>query len=116
MEDIHRYLGEGLFLVYLIVVIVAVIMGRRGRRPPAAVIGVAHALLAVQVVLGIWMWLTDGLGIVPWYHPILGLAAILVIGLTPLFRATLRPGMDAAVLFALVAVLVLAAQLVAQTA
>lgn len=113
MEDIHRWIGEGLFALYIIVMIVAIVFGRRGQRPPVWLVATAHGLLGIQVVFGIIL-LLDGLGGVPWYHPVLGLAALAVLALTPVFRSHLVRGMDVALVMGLVAVLTLAAQMAAR--
>lgn len=115
MADIHRMIGEGLFALYIIVMIVAIIFGRRAQRPPTWLVGIAHALLGIQVIFGIIL-LLDGLGGVPWYHPVLGLAALGVLALTPVFRSRFVNGMDIAIVMGLVAVLTLAAQLTARLA
>jgi heme A synthase len=114
MDSIHRYIGEGLFVVYIVAMIVALIMARRGQRPPTWLIAGAHGLLGLQVLLGLIILLTDGLLGVPWYHPVLGLAAIAALGLTPLLRERFQRGADLAVIFGIVAVLTLAAQLAAR--
>lgn len=114
MDDIHRFVGEGLFIVYILAMILALIFARRSERPPGWLFGIAHGLLALQGALGLFLWLTDGLGPVPWYHPLLGLLALAALALTPLLRARFMPGMDSAIIFAIVAVLTLAAQLAAR--
>jgi hypothetical protein len=113
MEDIHKYLGEGLFLVYFVVMVVTIIVGRRGQQPPSWLVGVAHGLLAIQVALGVIL-ISSGLGGVPWIHPVIGLAAIAALALTPVFKRRMPGAMGTAALFGLVAVLTLAAQLVAR--
>ena len=114
MEDFHRYLGEGLFVVYVVVMAVALIIGRRGRDVPPWLTGAAHSLLALQVAIGVILLLSDGLRGVHWLHPIVGILAMLSLGLAPVFKTRFRPGMDKVAVFGLVAVLALAAQLIAQ--
>lgn len=115
MESVHRYLGEALFIVYLIAAIIAIISYRRGRTAPMPVIGIAHALLTVQVILGIILIATDGLRGVPWYHPVLGLAALLMLAVIPtILRRQFVRGLDMAVGFSIIAILALAAQMAAQ--
>lgn len=114
MDSLHRFIGEGLFVVYIVAMIVALIMARRGQRPPAWLTAIAHGLLGIQVLLGLVIMLTDGLQGVPWYHPVLGLAAVAALGLTPLLREHLQRGAALAAIFGIVAVLTLAAQLAAR--
>lgn len=114
MEDFHRYLGESLFIVYLVVLIAAFVMTRRGRDVPPWLTGAAHALLAIQVAVGVILLLSGGLRGVHWLHPVVGLLAIAALGLAPVFKGRFRPGMDKAALFGVVATLALAAQLIAQ--
>jgi hypothetical protein len=88
--DFHRYLGEGLFLVYVIIIGVILLMGRSGRAAPTWLTAISHGLLALQVALGVIL-LAEGHSVV-WYHPVLGIAAMLAIGLTPQLRERLgRP-------------------------
>jgi heme A synthase len=94
MEDFHRYLGEGLFIVYLVALIAA--------------------FLAIQVAVGLILLLSGGLRGVHWLHPVVGLLAIASLGLAPVFKGKLRPGMDKAALFGVVAALALFAQVIAQ--
>ena len=114
MQDFHRYLGEGLFIIYVVVMIVALVMGRRGKTVPPWLTGAAHALLAIQVAIGVILLMSDGLSGVYWLHPVVGLLAILALGLAPVFRSSLRPGLDKAALFGVVGALALAAMLIAQ--
>jgi heme A synthase len=114
MDGIHRGLGEGMFVIYLLAMIVAFIYSRRTEGPPSWLFGIAHGLLTLQVVLGLFLWLTDGLSGVPWYHPVLGLLTLAALGLTPVFRTRFLPGLDTVVLFALVAVLAIITQFAAR--
>jgi heme A synthase len=114
MDSIHRFIGEGLFVVYIVVMLVAIIMARRETRPPVWLTAIAHGLLAIQVLLGLAILLTDGLQGVPWYHPVLGLAAVAALGLSPVLRGRFPRGADLAAVFGIVAVLTLAAQLAAR--
>lgn len=114
MDSIHRGLGEGLFVVYLLAMVIAFIYSRRSDGTPPWLMGIAHGLLGIQVLLGLFLLVTDGLSGVPWYHPVLGLITLAALGLAPLFRQRFMPGVDAAVLFALVAVLALATQFAAR--
>jgi heme A synthase len=114
MENFHRYLGEGLFVIYVIVMVVVLVMGRRGKTVPSWLSGVAHGLLALQVAIGAILLMSGGLGGVHWLHPVVGLMAILALGLAPVFKSSLRPGLDKAAVFGVVALLALTAQLIAQ--
>lgn len=113
MENFHRYLGEGLFVIYVVVMVVVLVMGRRGKTVPPWLTGVAHGLLAIQVAIGAILLMSGGLSGVHWLHPVVGLMAILALGLAPVFKSSLRPGLDKAAVFGVVAVLALAAQLIA---
>jgi len=114
VDAIHRGLGEGLFIIYVLAMIVALVYSRRSDRTPGWLLGIAHGLLGLQVLLGLFLVLTDGLRGVPWYHPVLGLLTAAALGLTPVFRQRFMPGVDAAVLFGLVAVLALITQFAAR--
>lgn len=110
MENFHRYLGEGLFIIYLIVMVVALVLGRRDQGVPPWLTGAAHALLALQVAVGLILLADGGLRGEPWYHPVLGLITLLSLGLMPVFRARLRPNMAPVAMFGLVALLALITQ------
>jgi heme A synthase len=117
MDDLsllHRVIGEGLFVIYLLAMTVAVIYSRRESQPPPWLYGVAHGLLTLQVLLGLLLITVDGLAGVPWYHPVLGLLTLAALALAPVFQTRFLPGIDSAVLFALVAVLALATQFAAR--
>src|SRR5438105_14634142 len=53
MFNAHQGLGEILFAIYLVVLVVVLIMGRQGRTAPSWLIGIAHTLLTLQIVLGV---------------------------------------------------------------
>jgi heme A synthase len=114
LGSVHRGIGEGLFVVYLLAMAIAIIYSRRESRPPAWLYGIAHGLLGFQVVLGLFLITFDGLGDVPWYHPVLGLITLAALGLAPVFQSRFLPGIDSAVLFALIAVLALVTQFAAR--
>lgn len=107
-------MGEGLFVIYLLAMIVAFIFSRRTEKPPPWLFGIAHGLLGLQVLLGLFLLATDGLSGVPWYHPLLGLLTLAALGLTPVFRSHFLPGIDTVVLFALIAVLAITTQFAAR--
>ncbi|MEZ4523605.1 MAG: hypothetical protein R3A46_18460 [Thermomicrobiales bacterium] len=112
--SVHRGIGEGLFVIYLLAMVVAIIYSRRSEVVPTWLTGVAHGLLGLQVVLGLLLLAIDGLAGVPWYHPVLGLITLASLGLLPLFQSRFLPGVDRAVLFGLIAVLALATQFAAR--
>jgi heme A synthase len=114
LSSLHRGIGEGLFVIYLLAMTVAFIYSRRESKPPAWLYGSAHGLLTLQVVLGLIIITFDGLGGVPWYHPVLGLITLAALGLAPVFQTRFLPGVDTAVLFALIAVLALVTQFAAR--
>jgi hypothetical protein len=110
MFEIHRAIGEGLFLLYLIVFVVILALGRRGGTPPSWLVGLSHGILALQVAIGVILLAEDPDRVV-WYHPVLGILALLALGLTPVIRQRLRGAMGVAGVFAIVALLTLAARL-----
>lgn len=113
MYDIHKGIGEGLFVLYVIVLIVIYVLGRRGQKPPSWLIGASHGILAVQVALGVILLAAGHGDAVPWYHPVLGLAALLALGLAPVLRRRLGTTNGLVALFAIVAVLTLLARVAA---
>src|SRR4051812_24017454 len=87
MFNAHQGLGEILFAIYLVVLVIVYVMGRQGRVVPSWLTGIAHGLLGLQVLMGIILiaqskYRND----VPWYHPLLGILAALSLGLTPVMR------------------------------
>ncbi len=110
MENIHRYLGEGLFVIYFLIMIVAYILARRNQLTPSWLVGTAHGLLALQVAIGVILIAANGLDAVPWYHPILGFLTLLTLGLTRPLHSRLRPGYDVAAMMGIVGVMALITQ------
>lgn len=88
MFDFHRGLGEILFVIYAIVIAVVLLLDRRGKAAPSWLIGGAHGLLALQVAVGVIL-ITDDSYDAPWYHPVLGILALLSLGLASYFRKRL---------------------------
>ncbi len=87
MFELHRGLGESLFLIYVIIIAVILIMSRRGKPAPSWLVGLGHGLLTLQVAVGVILLLGDRTA--PWYHVALGIAAFLSIGLASVFRQRL---------------------------
>lgn len=109
MFEIHQGIGEGLFLIYLIVMGVIYFMSRGDRAAPSWLTAISHGLLALQVALGVIL-LAEGRSVV-WYHPVLGIAAMLAIGLTPVFRQRLGRTNGTVAVLGVIALLTLAARL-----
>jgi len=106
--DIHRGIGEGLFIIYLVIMAVIFFMGRGGKEVPSWLSAISHGLLALQVALGVIL-LAEGHSVV-WYHPVLGIAAMLAIGLTPQLRARLGRTMGTVATLGIIAILTLLAR------
>jgi hypothetical protein len=107
--DIHKGIGEGLFLVYLIIMGIIFFMNRGGREAPAWLSAISHGLLALQVAIGVIL-LADGHSVV-WYHPVLGIAAMLALGLMPMLRERFGRVNGTIALMGIIAILTLAARL-----
>jgi hypothetical protein len=111
--DIHKGIGEGLFVLYIVVLIVVYLLGRRGQSVPSWLVGASHGLLALQVALGVIL-LAEGHGdAVPWYHPVLGIVALLALGLAAPLRKRFGTINGLVALFAIIAVLTLFARVAA---
>jgi hypothetical protein len=111
--DIHKGIGEGLFVVYLLVMLVIFLLGRSGKPVPSWLVGVSHGLLTIQVALGVIL-LAEGHGdAAPWYHPVLGIAAFLAIGLAAPLRKRLGATNGLLALLAILVVLTAAARVAA---
>jgi len=108
--EIHRGIGEGLFLIYLIIMGVVYFMGRSGRDVPTWLSAVSHGILALQVAVG-FILLAEGHSVV-WYHPVLGIVAMLAIGLTPMMRQRFGRTNGTVAVLGIIAVLTLAARMV----
>jgi hypothetical protein len=79
MLAVHGSLGEVLVLVYIAIAILAAVLANRGGLP-AWVTGIAHALLTVQLILGIILFIRNPTA-APWHHILFGLLAIPALGL-----------------------------------
>jgi hypothetical protein len=118
MAEFHGRLGEGLFVIFLVVMGIVWFLGRSGREVPGVLTGIAHGLLALQVALGLILLIEEpdrigSDGAVPWYHPLLGIAAMLAIGLTPALKRRLGDRTGLVVTLGLIALLAFAAWLAA---
>jgi hypothetical protein len=111
MGEFHARLGEGLFLIYFIIIGVIFFLSRGNRAVPGWLSGISHGLLFLQVALGLIL-LMEGNDI-PWYHPVLGIAAILSLGLTPVFKQRLGATKGMMATLAVAGVLALLAMLAA---
>lgn len=87
ISTIHGMLGESLALVYLLVALGTYLRRRRGGLP-MWLIGLAHALIALQVLLGTILYIQSPQVISIW-HPITGYVALAALGLTVVFRKRL---------------------------
>lgn len=85
MFELHARLGELLVVVYLGIAIAALVLARR-RSLPAWVTGAAHALLAVQVITGLVLFIRFP-DVMPLSHIIVGLLTVPALALiVPLRR------------------------------
>ncbi|MBX5444160.1 hypothetical protein [Sphaerobacter sp.] len=110
MNQAHGGLGELLVIVYLGIAIASWILARRQGLPPWLT-GTAHALLGVQIIMGIILYVQHP-NIMPWTHVLFGLltipALLLVIPLRQRIgrNAAIAVSSAAAGLCALVAVII----------
>jgi hypothetical protein len=112
MFNAHQGLGEVLFAIYLIVLVVVYLMGRNGKEAPSWLVGLSHGLLALQVAMGVILISQEKYrSAVPWYHPVLGIVALLAIGLATPLRKRLGKTNGLVALLAILSVLTLATML-----
>ena len=109
MSEVHRGIGEGLFIIYIVVIAVVYVMSRRGRDVPGWLTGLSHGILALQVGLGVAMLLEGRRA--GWEHPIIGVAAMFAIGTAAPLRARFGKTSGTIVSFAIIAILAFAAWL-----
>jgi putative Mn2+ efflux pump MntP len=109
---IHGALGESLALVYLLIAVGSYLRRRHGGLP-MWLVGLAHLLIAVQVVLGTVLYIRAPQVISVW-HPITGFLALAALGLTVVFRNRLGRANSAALTALIVAVLVVVNVLIAR--
>lgn len=112
MADAHGGLGELLVVLYLVIAILSFVLAKRNGLP-AWVTGTAHALLAVQIIMGIVLYIRNP-DIMPISHVIAALLTIPAVGLmAPLRKRIGRPravGVSAFIVATLAAIAVVIAE------
>jgi len=112
MSAIHGMLGESLALLYVLVAVGSYLRRRQGGLP-AWLTGITHALLAIQVLIGVTLFVRAP-GIITWWHPVTGLLALAALGLAIPLRPRLGRANATAVTALVVAILVLIAVVIAR--
>ncbi len=112
ISTIHGALGESLAMIYLLVAIGNFLRRRQGGLP-LWLIGIAHLLIAVQVVLGTILYIRAPQIISIW-HPVTGYLALVALGLTVVFRNRLGRANSAALTALIVTFLVIINVLIAR--
>lgn len=112
VRSVHGVLGELLVLIYLVIALGSYVRRRQGGLP-MWVVGVAHALMALQVVLGTILYIRAPEVITVW-HPVIGYLALLALGLTVLFRRRLGQAESSALAALIVALLAVVNVTIAQ--
>ena len=113
MAHVHGGLGELIVILYLGIAIASWALARR-QGLPAWLTGTAHALLGVQIVLGIILFVRNPHA-VPWTHPVFGLLALLALGLMAPLRRRYSRGAAIGISSAVVGLLALVAVTIAVT-
>jgi hypothetical protein len=113
MVDAHGGLGELLVVLYLAIAILAIWLGRRGG-VPAWFTGTVHALLGVQIIMGIILYIRHP-HVMPVSHVIVALLTLPAVGLAVPLRSRLGKPRGTAVSAGIVAVLALIAVIIAKT-
>jgi len=108
----HGMLGESLALLYLLVA-AGSYLRRRQDGLPIWLTGIAHTLLAVQVIIGVTLFVRAP-DLITWWHPVTGLLALAALGLTVPLRPRLGRASATAVTALAVAALILIAVLIAR--
>ena len=103
MAEAHGGLGELLVVVYLAIAVASLVVANRGGLP-AWLTGTAHALLGVQVILGIILYIRNP-DIMPWTHALFGLLTIPALALMAPMRRRYGPARGLAVSALAVAIL-----------
>jgi hypothetical protein len=112
VRAIHGALGEGLAVVYLAIALGSYLRRRQGGLP-MWLVGLAHLLIAIQVILGTALYIRAPQVISVW-HPITGYLALAALGLTVVFRNRLGRANSAALTALIVMVLVIVNVLIAR--
>lgn len=112
MSAFHGMLGESLALVYLVIAVASYLRRRQGGLP-MWLVGIAHAVLAVQVLVGVTLYVRAPEVISVW-HPVVGILALASLGLSVPLRRRLGRANATAVTALVVAVLVLVAVVIAR--
>ena len=105
---IHGMLGQALVVIYLLIALGSYVRRQQGGLP-MWVLGIAHTLLVLQVILGVILYIRAPQSI-SWVHPLSGIVALLALGLTTPLRRRMGRGEAnalsalAVVLFAAIAV------------
>ncbi len=112
MAQAHGGLGELLVVLYLAIAILSFVLAKR-KGLPSWVTGTAHGLLAIQIIMGIVLFVQHP-HIMPVSHVIAALLTIPVLGLmAPLRRRLGRPqavGVTASIITVLAAIAVVIAK------
>jgi len=111
--DAHGGLGELLVVVYLAIAILAFVLARRNG-VPTWLTGTAHALLAVQIIMGIILYIEHP-HVMPVSHVIVALLTIPAVGLMVPLRSRLGKPRAVGVSAFIVALLALIAVIIAKT-
>lgn len=112
ISTIHGALGESLAVIYLLVALGNFLRRRHGGLP-MWLIGIAHLLIALQVVLGTILYIRAPQIISIW-HPVTGYLALVTLGLTVVFRNRLGRANSTALTALIVTVLVIINVLIAR--
>lgn len=113
MAAAHGGLGELLVVVYLGIAIASWILARR-QGLPAWLTGTAHALLGVQIIMGVILFVRYP-NIMPWTHVLFGLLTIPAIVLVVPLRKRLGRNPAVAISSAAVGLCALVAVIIAMT-
>ena len=103
VRTVHGALGESLAVIYLLIALGSYLRRRQGGLP-MWVVGLAHLLIAAQVVLGTVLYIRAPQVISIW-HPITGYLALVALGLTVVLRNRLGRANSAALTALIVMVL-----------
>lgn len=112
MSAVHGMLGESLALLYVLIAIGSYLRRRQGGLP-AWLTGIAHALLAIQVLIGVTFFVRAP-SVVTWWHPVTGVLALAALGLAIPLRPRLGRANAIAVTALVIAVLILIAVTIAR--